>query len=200
VLLYRSMLGDATLFARSDLVEASWRIVQPILDTWAAEPPADFPSYDAGGWGPRAAYRLLEQDGRKWVEVVSRTVIEKVPLFQDTSVVFQYGVALVLKSLIAAPGDEIVRKGDAGQEMYFVARGEVEVVDGDRVLRTLPAGSFFGERSLLLEEPRSATVRAKTGCDLFVLEKADFLKALREQPNVAKSVAEYARKQYAIEI
>jgi glucose-6-phosphate 1-dehydrogenase len=43
VLLYQCMRGDATLFTRNDLVEAAWRIAQPILDTWAAIPPRRLP-------------------------------------------------------------------------------------------------------------------------------------------------------------
>ena len=53
VMLYSCMLGDATLFSRTDLVEAAWRIAQPILDAWAANPPADFPNYAARHRGAR---------------------------------------------------------------------------------------------------------------------------------------------------
>ena len=65
-LLYDCMLGDATLFQRADMVEASWRIVDPILDVWKAIPARDFPNYEAGSWGPAASDELLERDGWKW--------------------------------------------------------------------------------------------------------------------------------------
>lgn len=65
-LLYDCMIGDATLFQRADMVEASWRIVSPILDVWNAIPARDFPNYEAGTWGPKDADELLENDGRKW--------------------------------------------------------------------------------------------------------------------------------------
>ncbi len=65
-LLYDCMIGDATLFQRADMVEASWRIVSPILDVWSAIPARDFPNYEAGTWGPKDADELLENDGRKW--------------------------------------------------------------------------------------------------------------------------------------
>jgi glucose-6-phosphate 1-dehydrogenase len=48
------MIGDQTLFMRADMVEQAWRIVQPVLDAWAAEK-ADFPNYDSGSDGPKAA-------------------------------------------------------------------------------------------------------------------------------------------------
>jgi glucose-6-phosphate 1-dehydrogenase len=60
-LLYDIMVGDQTLFMRADLVEQAWRIVQPVLDDWAAKK-ADFPNYDSGGTGPAAADALLSGD------------------------------------------------------------------------------------------------------------------------------------------
>jgi glucose-6-phosphate 1-dehydrogenase len=68
-LLHDAMLGDAALFHRADLVEASWRIATPILDVWATLPARDFPNYEAGTWGPHAADELLARDGRRWVSV-----------------------------------------------------------------------------------------------------------------------------------
>ena len=65
-LLFDCMIGDATLFQRADMVEASWKIVTPILDVWSAIPPRDFPNYTSGTWGPKEADALLESDGRKW--------------------------------------------------------------------------------------------------------------------------------------
>jgi glucose-6-phosphate 1-dehydrogenase len=65
-LLHDCMIGDMTLFHREDSVDASWRIVNPILDVWGALPPRDFPDYDAGSWGPAAADKLLARDGRAW--------------------------------------------------------------------------------------------------------------------------------------
>ena len=51
-LLFDCMTGDATLFQRADMVEASWQIVSPILDVWNAIPAREFPNYEAGTWGP----------------------------------------------------------------------------------------------------------------------------------------------------
>jgi len=66
VLLYDSMLGDATLFQRADMVEGGWSIVDPILDVWTALPPRRFPNYAAGSWGPKESDELLGRDGRQW--------------------------------------------------------------------------------------------------------------------------------------
>jgi len=69
-LLFDCMIGDATLFQRVDMVEASWKIVTPILDVWGAIPPRDFPNYASGTWGPKDSDALLEEDGRVWKNVV----------------------------------------------------------------------------------------------------------------------------------
>jgi len=65
-LLLDAMLGDGTLFAHRDGVEATWALMTPILKAWAESPVKDFPNYAAGTWGPSAADALLESEGRKW--------------------------------------------------------------------------------------------------------------------------------------
>jgi glucose-6-phosphate 1-dehydrogenase len=64
-LLMDAMLGDATLYPRQDMVEASWRVVQPILDVWS-KTKFDFPNYAAGTWGPAAADAMLAKRGHEW--------------------------------------------------------------------------------------------------------------------------------------
>jgi glucose-6-phosphate 1-dehydrogenase len=64
-LLLDCMLGDSTLYARRDMVERGWEIVTPILEAWK-KPAPDFPNYEAGSWGPQAAFELIERDGRQW--------------------------------------------------------------------------------------------------------------------------------------
>jgi glucose-6-phosphate 1-dehydrogenase len=64
-LLLDAMIGDATLYTRQDMVEASWSAVQPILNHWA-EAQHPFPNYPAGSWGPEASDRMLAQRGHVW--------------------------------------------------------------------------------------------------------------------------------------
>jgi glucose-6-phosphate 1-dehydrogenase len=201
VMLYSCMQGDAMLFSRSDLVETAWRVAQPMLDVWAATPAGEFPNYPAGSWGPKAAFDLIERDGRKWLEVVNREVVETVPLFQGTDDIFQHKLAMALKPVVAAQDELVIRKGDVGNEMYFLVKGEVDVVGGDgRVLAHLGPGSFFGETSLLLSEPRNASVRAATYCELFVLEKADFNRVLRDHPQFAKAILDTGQSRYKVKV
>ena len=64
-LLLDAMIGDATLYTRQDMVDASWTVVQPILDDWAGRK-FDFPNYPAGTWGPQAADEMLARLGHSW--------------------------------------------------------------------------------------------------------------------------------------
>jgi len=64
-LLLDAMIGDATLYTRQDMVEASWTAVEPIQNVWRATK-FDFPNYDAGSWGPAAADEMLAQRGHVW--------------------------------------------------------------------------------------------------------------------------------------
>jgi glucose-6-phosphate 1-dehydrogenase len=60
-----AMLGDSTLFTRSDEVEASWSLITPIHTGWATMPYQRLPQYEAGSWGPSEADRLLGE-ARTW--------------------------------------------------------------------------------------------------------------------------------------
>jgi glucose-6-phosphate 1-dehydrogenase len=64
-LLLDAMVGDPTLFIRTDEVEQAWRIVQPLLAAWANDD-APLSHYPAGSWGPKEADGLLEREGRTW--------------------------------------------------------------------------------------------------------------------------------------
>jgi len=67
-LLLDVMIGEATLFTRSDEVEAAWRVIDPLIQYWEANPPKRMPGYAAGTWGPREADELIEEDGVEWRE------------------------------------------------------------------------------------------------------------------------------------
>ncbi len=64
-LLVDVLVGDATLYSRQDMVEASWTVVQPIIDDWNARK-FDFPNYESGTWGPAAADEMLARNGHAW--------------------------------------------------------------------------------------------------------------------------------------
>ena len=65
-LILDALLGDASLFTRADEVEEAWSIVDPIINAWAEMEVPQFPTYEAGTWGPEAAEDLLAREGRRW--------------------------------------------------------------------------------------------------------------------------------------
>jgi glucose-6-phosphate 1-dehydrogenase len=193
VLLYSALNGDPTLFSRTDFVEASWRIMQPVLDAWAATPATEFPNYDSGTWGPRAATALLERDGRQWHECLSREVLSRSEFFADAPAVLLNTLLLAFRPLAVEAGATIVERGDSTCDLYIVCRGALEAVGaaGER-LGTVKEGECFGEMALLLGQPRSATVRAVSHCDLLVLDAEDFRRIIADFPQAEADLRQIA--------
>lgn len=69
-LLLDCMLGDATLFTRSDEVGCAWAFTTGILESWSENPVHNLPVYEAGTWGPQQADQFIERDGHKWRDLV----------------------------------------------------------------------------------------------------------------------------------
>ena len=200
VMFYSCMRGDATLFSRGDLVKAAWKIAQPLLDYWQANPAgAEFPNYARNSWGPPAASALVERDGRRWYEVVTPEILEQLPLFHGADPMLINAVIMAFKSCSFTAGQTIVKAGDAAAEMYIICRGAVEVIDkSGKLLKKLGDGEYFGELGLLLATPRTASVVATSQCDLFVLEKSDFGRILQDNPQFADAVSKLAKERYDV--
>jgi glucose-6-phosphate 1-dehydrogenase len=65
-LLLDCMIGDPTLFTRSDEVEMAWEIIDPVLQYWDQHQDVPLPTYPAGSWGPKEADQLLDGDHTRW--------------------------------------------------------------------------------------------------------------------------------------
>ena len=71
------------------------------------------------------------------------------------------------------------------------------VVNGaGKLVRTLADGDIFGEIGVLMGTTRTATIRAKELCDLFVLEKADFMRILRDHPQFTENLMKVAKDRH----
>ena len=201
VMIYSCTHGDTTLFSRGDLVEEAWKIAQPILDYWKTTPAPDFPNYARGTWGPKAANALLARDGRRWFEVVTPDVLERLPLFKGSDPILLNSVIMALRPHTAEAGEVIIYRGDIANEMYLICSGEVEVLDASgEAIKILRDGDYFGEIGLLIASPRTATIRATGLTDMFVLEKTDFSRILREYPQFAEAMLKVAKERYDLTI
>ena len=197
ILIYQAMMGEPTLFSRDDLIDASWKVVQPFLDAWATGPAPDFPNYPAGSWGPKAAMAMLEELGHRWVETLSCDMMSKIPLFKICNPVFLGKLNMILEPEQYSAGDLIAKQGDIGQAMYILVRGEAEVKnDAGAALDTLKEGDYFGELSLLHAQPRIANVRATTACDVLILRKGDFDRLMSEYPLLLTELEQHAATRY----
>lgn len=92
-------------------------------------------------------------------------------------------------------GSVVCRRGDPGEQMFFIADGEVEVATADPV--RLGAGEFFGELALITGEPRAATVTATMPTALLVLDITDFRMLCAENAEMAAAINTEAKRRLA---
>jgi CRP/FNR family cyclic AMP-dependent transcriptional regulator len=96
------------------------------------------------------------------------------------------------------PGDVIFSEGEAGDRMYVVQTGEVDILAGQTVVDTAVAGDIFGEMALIDTSARSATARAKTDCSLIPVDQKRFTFLIQQTPffsiHVMRILADRIRK------
>lgn len=91
-------------------------------------------------------------------------------------------------ALAFAPGQTIFKEGDHADLMYVVQTGEVEVFYRGQLIETLGEGNIFGEMSLISEEPRVATVVARTESKIVPVDLKRFMFLVEETPYFAVQV------------
>ena len=122
-------------------------------------------------------------------------------MFEGADPLLLSAVILALRPMTVAPGETIIRQGEVSTEMYFICRGEVQVLDSNNeVVSELKEGNFFGEIGLLMSTERTATVKAKTSCDLFTLSKPVFGRILRDHPQFADNIMRIAKERYDLSV
>uniref|UniRef100_UPI0037E92F45 voltage-gated delayed rectifier potassium channel KCNH8 n=1 Tax=Semicossyphus pulcher TaxID=241346 RepID=UPI0037E92F45 len=113
----------------------------------------------------------------------------QLPLFESASRGCLRSLSLIIKTSFCAPGEFLIRQGDALQAIYFVCSGSMEVLKDNTVLAILGKGDLIGSDYLTKEQviKTNANVKALTYCDLQYIS----LKGLRE---VLRLYPEYAQK------
>ncbi len=94
-------------------------------------------------------------------------------------------IARLLRPRFVMPRELIVRKGDRGDAVFFIASGaaDVDLPQGHVLLGT---GDVFGEMALITGEPRQADVRSQTYSRLLVLRRSDFQNLMRANPDLGE--------------
>ncbi|MGI9476371.1 MAG: cyclic nucleotide-binding domain-containing protein [Hyphomicrobiaceae bacterium] len=125
--------------------------------------------------------------------VVTFAMVARVPLFAKLDAASIADLVSMLRSRTVSAGTVIVRQGDPGDAMYFIASGMVQT-SNERHTNRISEGNYFGEVALLTRGARTATVQALTSTDLLVLEVDDFLKLLDRFPEVRQQVEAVAEE------
>lgn len=202
--MYGYIIGNlASMLANSDLARTQFRAKMEKIQTFMQyrDVPGDLQdsirTYYDYLWNNRRGFDesavLDELPSSLKVQValhLNKEIIEKVPMFRGAPEEFIRQIVLNLKPVLYTPGDFIFRKGEMGDQMYFISRGKVEIVseDGNTVYATLADGSFFGEIALLFSSERTASVRAAEYCDLYTLDKFTFDNVLQKFPDIAQQI------------
>ncbi|HYG87690.1 MAG TPA: cation:proton antiporter [Azospirillum sp.] len=122
-------------------------------------------------------------------------LVRRVPIFAGLAPERAAGIVKLLKPRLVLPGETIVRRGDRGDCMFFIASGAVEVlVPGLEAPVKLGTGDFFGEMALLNGQPRNADVRALGYCQMLVLEEKDFWRLVRRDSSLRSHIEGVAAK------
>lgn len=137
--------------------------------------------------------RARKLEGRPTLDLglALTSMLQQVPLlarFDEEALTF---IGNQLTPRIATPGERVIHEGDAGNCMYFIVSGSVEVVLPGRRIR-LEAGDFFGEMALLEDAPRNADVVAVGFCTLLGLSRKHFQRMLRANPAIRSEIMSIA--------
>ncbi len=119
--------------------------------------------------------------------------LREVPLFSEMDEQEVAGIRAIMEEIKFKPGQVIIREGEKGDLFYVVTEGHAEVLihdaDGtELILNEVGPGGFFGELSMLTNEPRAARVRAMDQITTLVLERAEFFDFLRTNAHAAIDV------------
>lgn len=180
-----SIVLNPLAFTASDALQKIVRVKWPAL--WAGYGQGHSKALE----GELQRIRELSEEREAQHQIEMHKLIQTFPLFAGVDEHSLEELLLLFKPSSASPGDRVVRKGERGDAMYFVAAGAVEVKLDDRSIR-LEAGSFFGEMALLSGERRVADVVAVDFCEFLVLKSRDFNRFVAKHPELKEAVSTMA--------
>ncbi len=141
---------------------------------------------------PAAATREDPEEDEMPRSVETMMVLSQLPIFSELTTRQLADLADVVGWQSVSEGATLVREGEAGEAMYFVLAGRVEVTRGDgeerRSLVELGPGELFGEMALFEDAPRSATVTARERTQLGRISRHDFEELVEDVPGIALAI------------
>jgi voltage-gated potassium channel len=130
------------------------------------------------------------EEMRRFAFLRTWRLVAKVPFFHEVGAAVIADVAWLLRPLNIPAGAVVVRRGERGDCMYFIAAGAVEIKLAEPL--RLGEGEFFGEIALLTGTPRTATVVAAEPCTLLRLDIVEFRELMGRRPDLARVILEAA--------
>lgn len=129
----------------------------------------------------------LDRQGMLDVELSADELVDRVPLFAKLPPEKRAAIAKLLKPRMSLPGDTIVRRGQRGDAMFFIASGAASVLIPGKPVE-LGSGEFFGEMALLTGQPRNADVVSLGYCRLLELGSDEFQNLLADDPELKRAI------------
>lgn len=117
-------------------------------------------------------------------------VLRKVPLFASLSAELLQTIAVIVQQQSVAANEVLFRQGDWGDGMYIVAKGRVNIMQNEQLIKVCNNETFFGELALLDDEPRVASAIAAEDSNLFFIEKSEFIRLTDEVPEILRAVTQ----------
>lgn len=134
------------------------------------------------------------------MQELAKNLLKEVSLFKHCSIQLKNVLILNLKAETFNPGSFISRAGDIGKDMVFITKGSIQIINessGDTYCEFGP-GEYFGNLSIVLQEKRTASVRSKTFCEVFILDSEAFFNIKNDFPEfigiMKKTAAEKSEK------
>ena len=125
--------------------------------------------------------------------VVTWGMVSRVPLFRELDADDVAQIMRFLRSHTAEPGEIVVRRGDIGHSMYFIASGQIELERPNHEKALIGEGDFFGELAVINPSPRTTTARAVSRSNLLVLDATDLRILMAERTELGRRVEEAAQ-------
>jgi len=120
------------------------------------------------------------------LEVQSRMeVLKKIPLFRHLTYKEQTAVLSIATTRSYAEGEEIIREGQPGHDLYVVVKGRVVVEKGGMEIAELFSGGHFGEMGLVDNAPRSATIRAAEPTRVMLISRSELMALMKRESILA---------------
>ena len=129
----------------------------------------------------------LDRQGKLDVELSAAELVERVPLFAKLTPDKRAAIARLLKPRLSLPDERIVRRGQRGESMFFIASGAAVVLIPGKPVE-LGSGEFFGELALLTGQPRNADVISLGYCRLLELGADEFQALLVGDPEMKRAI------------